>query len=165
MPDREAIQREGRGAFGVRVLLLFFLLLARLVLYAINPPRIGVLASAFPDWLRWLGFALRLVMLALLTWSQAVLGKQWSAQLLLREGHHLVTTGPYARVRHPVYAATAGWAVSLALLTANWVFVLLIVPTIVGLVSRVPREEQMMIEEFGEEYKAYMLRTGRFFPK
>jgi protein-S-isoprenylcysteine O-methyltransferase Ste14 len=164
MPDPEAIQREGRGAFAVRVL-LFFLLLAWLVLYAINPPWMGVLAIAFPDWLRWSGFALGLVMLVLLTWSQAVLGKQWSAQLLLREGHHLVTTGPYARVRHPVYTATAGWAVSLALLTANWVFVLLIVPTIVGLVSRVPREEQMMIEEFGEEYKAYMLRTGRFFPK
>jgi protein-S-isoprenylcysteine O-methyltransferase Ste14 len=39
------------------------------------------------------------------------------------------------------------------------------VVAIAGLFARVPREEQMMIEEFGEEYKAYMQRTGRFFPK
>jgi protein-S-isoprenylcysteine O-methyltransferase Ste14 len=54
---------------------------------------------------------------------------------------------------------------SLALLTANWIFVILTVVTIAGLVARVPKEEQMMIQEFGEEYKAYVQKTGRFFPK
>jgi protein-S-isoprenylcysteine O-methyltransferase Ste14 len=54
---------------------------------------------------------------------------------------------------------------SLALLTANWIFVILAVVTIAGLVARVPRDEQMMIEEFGEAYMAYMQKTGRFFPK
>jgi protein-S-isoprenylcysteine O-methyltransferase Ste14 len=58
-----------------------------------------------------------------------------------------------------------GWGTSVALVTANWVFIVLAVVAIAGLFARVPREEQMMIEEFGEEYKAYMQRTGRFFPK
>jgi len=58
-----------------------------------------------------------------------------------------------------------GWGTSIALVTGNWVFVLLAVAVIAGLAARVPKEEQMMIEEFGEEYKAYMQRTGRFFPK
>jgi protein-S-isoprenylcysteine O-methyltransferase Ste14 len=164
MPDREAIEREGRGIFAVRVL-MFFLLLAWLVLYAINPPWMEVLSVPFPGWLRWVGFAWGLASLGFLAWTQAALGKEWSPQLQLREEHHLVTTGPYARVRHPLYTAGVGWMASLALLTANWIFAVLAVVATAGLAARVPKEEQMMIEEFGEEYKAYMQKTGRFFPK
>jgi len=164
MPDRQAIEREGRGMFAVRVL-LFFLLLAWLALYAINPPWMEVLSVPFPGWLRWVGFALGLASLGFWAWTQVALGKEWSPQLQLREEHHLVTTGPYARIRHPLYTAMIGYGTSLALVTANWVFVVLAVAMIAGLFARVPKEEQMMIEEFGEEYKAYMQRTGRFFPK
>jgi protein-S-isoprenylcysteine O-methyltransferase Ste14 len=164
MPNRAAIEREGRGMFAVRVV-AFFLLIALLVLYAFNSPWMRALSLPLPGWLRWVGFALGLASLALWTWTQATLGKEWSPQLQLRDEHHLVTTGPYARVRHPLYTAMLGYATSLALVTANGVFVFLAVAMIAGLLARVPREERMMLEEFGEEYKAYMQRTGRFFPK
>jgi protein-S-isoprenylcysteine O-methyltransferase Ste14 len=164
MPDREAIEREGRAMFAVRAV-MFFLLIAWLMLYAINPPWMGVLSVPFPGWLRWAGFAVGLASLTLWTWTQAALGKEWSPQLQLRGEHHLVTTGPYARVRHPLYTAMFGWGVSVALVTANWVFVVVAVAVIVGMMARVPREERMMLEEFGEEYRSYMQRTGRFFPK
>ena len=164
MPDRKAIEREGRGMFAVRVV-MFFLLLVWLALYAINPTWMGVLSVPFPDWLRWAGFALGLASLGFWSWTQVALGKEWSPQLQLREEHHLVTTGPYSRIRHPLYTAMLGYGTSLALVTANWVFIVLAVAVIAGLFARVPKEEQMMIEEFGEEYKAYMQRTGRFFPK
>jgi protein-S-isoprenylcysteine O-methyltransferase Ste14 len=164
MPDREAVKREGRGVFAARVV-AFFLLIALLVLYALDSPWMRALSIPLPSWLRWAGFALGLASLALWTWVQAALGKEWSPQLQLREEHHLVTTGPYARVCHPLYTAMFGWGTSVALVTANWVFVFLAMAAIAGPVARVPREEQMMLEEFGEEYKAYMQRTGRFFPK
>jgi protein-S-isoprenylcysteine O-methyltransferase Ste14 len=164
MPDREAIKHEGRGMFAARVV-AFFLLIALLVLYALNSPWMRALSIPLPGWLRWAGFALGLASLALWTWTQAALGKEWSPQLQLREEHHLVTTGPYSRVRHPLYTAMLGWGTALALVTANWVFVLLAVAMIAGLAARVPREEQMMIEEFGDQYREYMKRTGRFFPK
>ncbi len=93
-----------------------------------------------------------------------MLGKEWSPQLQLRKQHHLVTTGPYSRIRHPLYTAMMGYGASLALVTANWIFIALVVLMIGGLFARVPREEQMMIGEFGEEYRAYMQRTGRFWP-
>jgi protein-S-isoprenylcysteine O-methyltransferase Ste14 len=99
------------------------------------------------------------------TWTQLTLDTQWSAQLQLKKDHHLVTTGPYVWVRHPLYAGIFGWCLSLILLTANWIFVAACLLSIVGLLYRVPKEEQMMIEAFGEEYKAYMQRTGRLFPK
>ncbi len=164
MPDRQAIEREGRAVFAVRVL-LGLLLAAWLVIYAIYPPWLAVLSIPFPDWLRWLGFALGLASLGFWTWTQVALGKEWSPQLQLREEHHLVTTGPYAQIRHPLYTAMIGYGTSLALVTANWVFVVFAVVMIAGLFARVPQEEQMMIQGFGEEYKAYMQRTGRFFPK
>jgi len=164
MPDRQAVEHEGRAMFAVRVL-MFFLLLGLLALYAINPPWMEVLSIPFPGWLRWVGFALGLASLGFWAWTQVALGKEWSPQLQLREEHHLVTTGPYTRIRHPLYTAMLGWGTSVALVTANWVFIVLAVVAIAALFARVPREEQMMIEEFGEEYKAYMQRTGRFFPK
>ncbi len=99
------------------------------------------------------------------TWTQVALDTQWSAQLQLKKNHRLVTTGPYARIRHPLYTAMVGWCLSLALLTANWIFVAVCALSIGGLLWRVPKEEQMMIKAFGEEYKAYMQRTRRFFPK
>lgn len=164
MPDREAVKREGWGMFAVRVV-MFFLLLGWLALYAIHPTWLGVLSVPFPDWLRWAGFALGLASLGFWSWTQVALGKEWSPQLQLREEHHLVTTGPYSRIRHPLYTAMLGYSASLALVTANWIFIAFAVVMIAGLFARVPKEEQMMIGKFGEEYKAYMQRTGRFFPK
>ena len=164
MPDQKAVEREGRVMFASRVL-LFFVLIGWLVLYTIDPPWMEALSIPFPDWLRWVGFALGLASLGLWTWAQVALGKEWSPQLQLREEHLLVTAGPYARIRHPIYTAMIGYGIGLVLVTANWVFAAFAVLVIAGLLARAPKEEQMMIEEFGEQYEAYMQRAGRFFPK
>jgi protein-S-isoprenylcysteine O-methyltransferase Ste14 len=57
------------------------------------------------------------------------------------------------------------WVIGLTLFTANLVFALLALLTIMVLILRVPKEEKMMIEQFGDEYKKYMQITGRFFPR
>jgi protein-S-isoprenylcysteine O-methyltransferase Ste14 len=163
MPDRTAIEREGRVMFAFRVA-MGLLLGCWLVLYAIYPAWMDVLLVPIPVWLRWAGFALGIVSLGFWSWTQVALGKEWSPQLQLREEHHLVTAGPYRRVRHPLYTAMFGYSASLALVTANWIFVAFAVLAIAATVARVPKEEQMMIGEFGEEYRAYMQKTGRFFP-
>jgi len=164
MPDRAAIKREGTGIFAIRVV-GFLLLIGLLVSYGINPPWMQALLFPLPSWLRWAGVVLGLASLGLWTWTQIELGTLWSAQLQLREEHHLVTTGPYSRVRHPLYTAMVGWAASLALVTASWLFVVVAVATVAMFFVRVPREEQMMIKQFGDQYRAYMKRAGRFFPK
>jgi protein-S-isoprenylcysteine O-methyltransferase Ste14 len=163
MPNEAAIQREGKAMFAGRVV-AFFLLIALLLLYALRLPLLMSLAIPLPAWLRWLGFGLGLISLALWTWTQVALGKAWSPQLQLRAGHHLVTSGPYTHVRHPLYTAMNGFAISLALVAANWIFIALAVLMGFGIYLRVPKEEQMMLSEFGEEYQAYMQRTGQFFP-
>jgi protein-S-isoprenylcysteine O-methyltransferase Ste14 len=164
LPDRAAVEREGKVSFAVRFV-GFFALIGFLVLYGIHPAWMRRIEFYLPPWLRWAGFVLGLISLIAWTWVQVELGSRWSAQLQLREEHHLITSGPYVHIRHPMYTAMFGWAVSLALVTANWVFAFLVAFTVVGMVSRTPKEEQMMIEQFGDEYREYMRRTGRFLPR
>jgi protein-S-isoprenylcysteine O-methyltransferase Ste14 len=162
--DRNAIEREGWGYAVVRTV-ASLALIGFLVLYAINPTWLGVLSAPIPDWLRWAGIVLGCASFALYAWAQATLGKAWSPHLQMREQHHLVTTGPYARMRHPIYAAYIVFMTSIALVTANWFFIALLVVSVVVLALRIPKEEQMLIEVFGDECKAYMQRTGGLFPK
>lgn len=165
MPDKQAVAREGgRGALIVRMI-AFFALIAFLVMYFIGAKWIDAFLFPLPAWLRWVGFGLGLFSVAFWTWTQIHLDTQWSAQLQLRKEHHLVTSGPYARIRHLLYAGILGWCISLTLLTANWIFTAICALAFAGLLWRIPKEEQMMIEAFGGEYKNYMERTGRFFPK
>jgi len=164
MPDREAIRREGIGMFAARVV-LFFVLIAILVLYAINHSWMQALNFTLPAGLRWLGFVLGLVSIALLMWTEVELGKQFSPQLQLRKEHQLITSGPYAHIRHPHYTSIDGIGLAIALLSANWFFVAFFILCVVGVWFRVPREERMMLDQFGEKYEAYIQRTGRFLPK
>lgn len=164
-PDERAIQREGgRGVLVVRVV-GFFALLAFLGMFVAGMRWIDALRFPLPDWLRWLGFIIGLLAVSFWTWTQIHLDTQWSAQLQLTQGHHLVTSGPYARIRHPLYAGMFGWCLALILLTANWIFLVICVLSVAMLLRRVPREEQMMLAAFGDEYNAYMQRTYRYFPK
>jgi protein-S-isoprenylcysteine O-methyltransferase Ste14 len=162
-PDRAALLREGRAMVTFRAA-GFLLLLAALFLYASNTPWLARITFSIPVWLRWSGVVLSLAGLGLWTWTQIELGRQWSAQLTLRDHHRLITTGPYARIRHPMYTAIFFWIGSLALVASNWLFVFMAVSTIAALSFRVPREEKMMLAGFGDQYRDYMNRTGRFLP-
>ncbi len=164
MPDRQAILREGVGLFATRFV-AFFILIAILVLYAIHHPWLAALDVYFPPALRWIGAILGLLSIGLTVWVELDLGRQFSPQLQIRQAHQLVTNGPYAYVRHPLYTAFDGFGLSLALVSANWFFVGFFIVSVVGLWYRVPKEERMLLDQFGEEYRLYMGRTGRFFPK
>jgi protein-S-isoprenylcysteine O-methyltransferase Ste14 len=163
MPDRAAIRREGRGIFTLRVLVFLFLI--ALLVYAVLPRRFPALGLPLPDAARWAGVALGVASLGFWTWTHIALGRPWSAQLQLRDDHRLVTTGPYARIRHPMYTAIIAWMIGAAVITANWAVVAFAVAMMVFVATRVSREEQMMLERFGDGYREYMQRTGRFLPR
>lgn len=162
--DRKAIEREGWWYAVVRAIGSLSLI-GFLVLYAIDPQRLGSLYLPFPNWLRWAGVALGIISFILYVWAQAMLGAAWSPHLQTRSKHRLVTKGPFSLIRHPMYLALVGFFTGIALITANWFFIALLAVSIIVLALRVPKEEEMMVEEFGEEYRKYMQRTGRFLPK
>ena len=163
LPDREAVRREGRGFFTLRLALFLFLL--TLLVYGISPLHLGFLGIPLPAPVRWAGVGLGAVSVGFWTWTHLALGRFWSAQLQLQTDHHLVTTGPYARIRHPMYTAIMGWMIGAALVTANWALVAFAAAMIIFLAGRVPNEEQMLVEHFGDEYREYTKRSGRFLPR
>jgi protein-S-isoprenylcysteine O-methyltransferase Ste14 len=163
--SRETIERdEGRRHALVRATRAIALV-TFLVMYAINSPWLVMLQVPLPDWLRWFGIVLGAASLALYAWSRDTLGKEWSSPLQVRKNHHLVTTGPYGWVRHPIYLSLIVFMSGIALITANWFLVLFLVVSIIDLGLRIPKEEQMMIDVFGDEYETYMQRTGRLLPR
>jgi protein-S-isoprenylcysteine O-methyltransferase Ste14 len=165
MPDKQAVRREGGPAVFIIRGVIFAFLVVFLVMYTINMKWIDIYAFTLPTWLRWTGFGLGLLSVAFWTWTQIHLDTQWSAQLQLRKEHRLITSGPYARIRHPLYSAMFSWGIALALLNANWIFVALAILMIAGILVHIPREEKLMLEAFGDEYQAYIRRTGKYFPK
>jgi protein-S-isoprenylcysteine O-methyltransferase Ste14 len=164
-PDEQAVRREGGKTTFIFRVVVFVALIAFLVMYIAGAAWIDAFSFYLPGWLRWLGFGFGMISVVFWTWTQIHLDTQWSAQLQLTRDHHMVTSGPYARIRHPLYAGMFGWCIALVLLTANWIFAALCALSSAGILWRIPKEEQMMIETFGDEYKAYMQRTGRLFPK
>ena len=85
---------------------------------------------------------------------------------MLFRSHALVTNGVYRHIRHPMYAAHLLWGIGQALLIQNWVAGLGGLVVFIPLdLLRAPPEERMMLEQFGEEYRSYMERTGGIIPR
>jgi len=133
--------------------------------WLINPDWMRWSAYVLPGWIRWLGAGIVVVGLALLIWSHQTLDTSFSGNLEVREEHKLVTNGPYHWIRHPIYSAILLWSAGLALITASWVVALIPVAFAVFFMARVRNEERMMVEAFGDVYRAYMQQTGRFLPR
>ena len=134
--------------------------------YVINPSWMAWSSLPLTFWLRWLGVGVSLMGFALLQRSHQVLGRNWSNELRVIEGQQLVTSGPYRWIRHPIYAAFLLILSSPILISANWFLGgLWIAMTALDGVSRIRIEEELMLSQFGDEYRAYMRRTGRFLPR
>ncbi|ASY56685.1 farnesyl cysteine carboxyl-methyltransferase [Sinorhizobium sp. CCBAU 05631] len=93
------------------------------------------------------------------------LGRNWSITLEIRDRHELISGGPYALVRHPMYTSFMLMGVGQAFLLANWVMgVAGLVGFAILFILRVDEEERMMLETFGPQYRAYMEKTKRIIP-
>lgn len=119
-----------------------------------------------PAWAGWVGAVTFASALWLLWRSHADLGRNWSITTEIKERHALVTNGVFRHIRHPMYAAHLLWGIAQALLIQNWIAGLGSLVVFLPLyLLRVPHEERMMLEQFGEEYCLYMNRTGRVIPR
>jgi len=159
--NKDAVKREGTWSILLRFV-MGLCLVALAVIYAVDPDEPGWLDVPLPDWLRWLGAGLGILSLPLLVWVHHTLREYWSGNLQLRRNHSLITQGPYRWVRHPMYAVLMLCFIGLSLVSAAWPFLLLTVVTIPFFYRVSGKEEAMMIEQFGDEYRAYMRRTGHF---
>ena len=119
-----------------------------------------------PTWAGWLGVVILATALIVFWRAHADLGLNWSPTLEIREKHELITRGIYGLIRHPMYASQWLWVIAQPLLLQNWVAgwldLLVFIPFYL---LRVKAEEQLMLEQFGEQYRSYMQKVGAVFPK
>jgi len=162
----EPIDRWQEGwyiLFPLRILGLAHM--AGVIAFAINPRWMAWSSLPLPAWLRWAGLVVGILFSGLLLWTLRNLGKNLTDTVVTRQRHTLVSTGPYRWVRHPFYLAFALAVLANALTTANWFVAATGIAAWILIAIRTPLEESRLIQRFGDDYRRYCERTGRFFPR
>jgi protein-S-isoprenylcysteine O-methyltransferase Ste14 len=136
-----------------------------LIAWMINPRWLDWSSVPVPLWLRWAGVPILLAGAALLVWTFRSLGKNLTDTVVTRKQHTLVSHGPYRWIRHPLYSSAALLVIAVSLIAANWFFVVTGVALLCVLVARTRTEEANLVARFGDSYRQYMDRTGRFVPR
>ena len=93
------------------------------------------------------------------------LGKQWSLQARVLEGHLLIKTGAYSIVRHPIYTGLLGRLLATGLTFSRWGTILIAVAVfVIGTKIRTVSEERLLREAFGEEFDAWKSKVPALIP-
>jgi protein-S-isoprenylcysteine O-methyltransferase Ste14 len=162
----EKLDRKQEGlVLLVSIRLLGLAGMVGLLAFMIDPTWMAWASVPLPIWLRWAGVAFGVLGASLLTWTFRNLGKNITDTVVTRKEHSLVTTGPYRWVRHPFYVSFALLVLATSLVTANWFILVSLSVVLLLLVIRTNKEEEKLIERFGDEYRNYMEQTGRFWPR
>ena len=162
----EQISRKDEGIlFAIVLRLAGFILFVVTIAYLVAPTSVQWAMIAIPGTVRWIGAVTGIVSSILMYWTLSSLGKNLTDTVVTRSNATLVTDGPYRWVRHPFYSTTALVMVSVTLLTANWLIGLGCIVVLAMLAIRTPKEEQALIDRFGQPYLDYMACTRRFIPR
>jgi protein-S-isoprenylcysteine O-methyltransferase Ste14 len=135
------------------------------LVYLINPAWMAWSKIGLPEWVRWFGVVIGVLCTIGIYWLFSSIGSGITPTSATRREHKLVTSGPYRWVRHPLYTVGSSLFLAFGLMADNWFIALLGVLAFLAMASRTPKEEANLIEKFGEEYREYMKRTGRYLPK
>lgn len=112
----------------------------------------------------WIAVALVTLGLALAIWARRILGDNWSGFVTVKEGHELVQSGPYRRIRHPIYSGILLMILGTGL-AGGRVHALLAFPiALLALWLKSRMEERWMAAEFGERYAAYRQSSWALIP-
>jgi len=163
---REKLDRRQEGLFILATLRplggVFWL---GLIVWMIDPGWMAWSSAPLPVWLRWTGVGVIAMGCALLVWTFRSLGSNLTDTVVTRQKHTLVSHGPYRWIRHPLYDSAALLTVAISLIAANW-FLFLTGMVLMGLlITRTRIEEANLVTRFGDPYRTYMERTGRFLPR
>jgi protein-S-isoprenylcysteine O-methyltransferase Ste14 len=164
LKTRRTVRREGfAGRYGlvfIEVIGFFFVFDTR--------TGFGVLGQQFmaPSELTWkVGVALTWVGIGIAVWARYNLGEFWSGRVTLKEDHQLIRTGPYARLRHPIYSGLDLAVIGGALVIGRWRCVLGVALVILGFALKAKREERLLSAQFGAAFGEHKKHTGFLLPR
>jgi protein-S-isoprenylcysteine O-methyltransferase Ste14 len=149
-----------------RILRVFIFVIAIALLSTTRIPLPWLYHPLWPAgfWLFWLGAAVLIAGLLFAVWAREHLGRNWSRSVTIKKDHELITTGPYAVVRHPIYTGILtgflGTAIALSQVRGFIAFALIFLVFSIKL----RMEEQWMHSQFGETYTSYVHRTAALVP-
>lgn len=147
------------------ILVLIFVGMLLLPFIYVFSPWLNIANYSLPTWANGLGVFIFAIALWLFWRAHHDLGQNWSPTLQIRAGHTLISNGIYQYVRHPMYSSVLLWCVAQALLLPNWIAGLAgIISFSIAYATRIGKEEQMLLDQFGDEYEAYKQHTKRLVP-
>ena len=162
----EALDRRQEGVFILATLrplgAAFWL---GMFAWMINPAWMAWSSMSLPIGLRWAGVGFLVVAALMLVWTFRSLGRNLTDTVVTRQQHTLVQHGPYRWIRHPLYSSAALLVAALSLIAANWFLFVVGAVLLSVLIMRTRIEEENLVARFGDSYRQYMERTGRFVPK
>ena len=142
-------------------------LVLAVLLLSVPSVRVPVLGERFLPLATWpcgVGATLTAAGLLLSVWARRYLGTNWSATVTIKEGHELISRGPYAVVRHPIYTGLLLAFAGSALAIGEWRGVLAVALASLALWRKLRLEERWMHQQFGETYQVYCRRVPALIP-
>jgi protein-S-isoprenylcysteine O-methyltransferase Ste14 len=134
-----------------------------LLLFAPIP---GLTGQFLPDTLTTaaVGLSIQLAAMLFYFWSRSYLGRLWSGRITIMQGHHLVETGPYRLLRHPLYTGVIGMFVGTAIVSGQYHALAGVAMCIIAYARKIPMEETALRAEFGEAFDVYRQKRWAFIP-
>jgi protein-S-isoprenylcysteine O-methyltransferase Ste14 len=115
-------------------------------------------------WPFWLGAAVTVSGLLFAVWAREHLGRNWSSAVSIKQDHELITTGPYAAVRHPIYTGILGGFLGVAIALSEVRGFVVFVLMFFVFWAKLRTEEKWMRSQFAETYAKYVHRTAALVP-
>ncbi|HUB52313.1 MAG TPA: isoprenylcysteine carboxylmethyltransferase family protein [Terracidiphilus sp.] len=116
------------------------------------------------SWSFWIGAAVMVAGLLFAVWARVHLGRNWSRSVTIKKDHELISSGPYAVVRHPIYTGILGGFLGTAIAISQVRGFLALVLVLIVFWVKLRLEEQWMRSEFGESYSTYARHTSALVP-
>ncbi len=114
--------------------------------------------------LAWTGVVLCVAGLTFCIWARFTLGRNWSGVVTLKGGHELITSGPYALARHPIYTGLLTMFVATVIVLGHVAGIIAMPFVFVSFWIKLRSEENLMLKKFPDEYAAYQKRAKRIIP-
>jgi protein-S-isoprenylcysteine O-methyltransferase Ste14 len=163
---RENLDRRQEGMFILATLRpLGAVVWLSVLAWMIDPRWMAWASLPLPIRLRWAGVGALVAGALLLVWTFRTLGANLTDTVVTREKHTLVVHGPYQWIRHPLYSSAGLMITGMSLIAANWFFFVSGAAVLSLLMVRTRTEEQHLVARFGDSYRRYSDRTGRFLPR